>query len=68
MNKHFSWSLVTVVVVDFLILFFTSVVTADINDANTTMAVFAFAFALMIIIAVVGYRDYQRKKSKKVEL
>lgn len=61
MRKYISQELFIALGLDVLILFFASIITADLNDARGMQIVFGCAFILMIIITVVAYKEYQRR-------
>jgi len=63
MRKYFSRQLLAALVIDICIFLFASIITADLNNARDTQIVFGFTFILMIIIAVVAYKDHRRKLS-----
>jgi hypothetical protein len=63
MRKYFSLELLTALIIDVCILFFTFVIAADLNDARETQIAFGVAFLLMIVIAVIGYKRHQKKLS-----
>ncbi len=58
MKKYLSQELLFAIVLDLGIFLFASFITMDLNDPRETQLVYACAFILMVVIAVLGYRDH----------